>query len=70
MLELSGVDLTPTILHLLGTAVPKGLDGRVMEEILEAECLERSPVRYRDSDLTFLDGIAKSQCRGLQQILR
>ena len=51
MLELSGVDLTPTILHLLGTAVPKGLDGRVMEEILEEECLERSPVRYRDSDL-------------------
>lgn len=34
------VDLAPTILHVLGEAIPPGLDGRVLGEIFEDEFLE------------------------------
>ena len=37
-------DLVPTILHLAGLAVPSGLDGRVLEEVIAKE--RRSTVRY------------------------
>jgi len=42
------VDLAPTLLHLLGEAVPRDMEGRVLEEILRPECLAAYPVRYRD----------------------
>ena len=40
-------DLVPTILHLAGLAVPDGLDGRVLEEMMATE--RRSTVRYDSS---------------------
>jgi hypothetical protein len=36
-------DITPTLLHLLGQAVPSYLDGRVLAEMLA----EREPVRRK-----------------------
>ncbi len=44
-LDASVMDVTPTVLHLAGLAVPEGLDGRVIEEALAPEALTRRPVR-------------------------
>jgi predicted AlkP superfamily phosphohydrolase/phosphomutase len=38
------MDVTPTLLYLLGRPVPEGLDGRVMTNILRSECFENRPV--------------------------
>lgn len=43
-------DLCPTILHLAGQAVPAGLDGRVLTEILDFEYLRSRPPRESRSD--------------------
>jgi len=43
--EVSIVDVAPLLLHGLGLAVPEDLDGRVPDELLEPEALERRPVR-------------------------
>lgn len=45
------VDLAPTILHLLGSPVPAYMDGRVLEEILDAEWLQANPPSYREAEL-------------------
>jgi hypothetical protein len=44
MLELKGVDVMPTILHILGVSVPPDLDGQVMEDIFERRWLAANPV--------------------------
>jgi hypothetical protein len=57
------LDLTPTILHTLGIAVPEELDGRVLSEAFEASSSLARPVAhsrttvYRDgaSDLGLSD---------------
>jgi len=38
-------DLAPTILHLMGDAVPQEMDGRVLQEIFNAE-FQQVPVKY------------------------
>lgn len=43
------VDLMPTILYLMDTPVPDGLDGRVLTEILKPEYLRAHPVISRAS---------------------
>jgi predicted AlkP superfamily phosphohydrolase/phosphomutase len=40
------IDLAPTILHILGLAVPSDMDGKVLEEILTAT----PPVEYEEVD--------------------
>lgn len=40
-------DVTPTILHIFGTPVPKDMDGRVLKEIFEGELAARE-IKYRD----------------------
>ena len=42
----SVLDVTPTVLHYLGLAVAKDMDGKVLEEIFEPEFRERWPIRY------------------------
>lgn len=42
------IDVTPTILHLMETAVPAYMDGVVLKEALEPGYLARKPVRYTD----------------------
>ena len=47
--EVSGatiVDLTPTILHLMGEPVPTSMDGRVLVGALTPDFLVQNPVRY------------------------
>lgn len=39
------VDIAPTVLALLGIPIPEDLPGRVLEEILDPDFLERHPVR-------------------------
>ena len=39
-------DVTPTALHALGAPVPRGLDGRVLEDSLRPGCLAERPVEY------------------------
>jgi predicted AlkP superfamily phosphohydrolase/phosphomutase len=46
--ELSGagiVDLAPTLLYLLGLPTPEEMDGRVLDQLIDPETLERRPVR-------------------------
>jgi len=44
--EASIVDLAPTILYLLGAAVPEDTDGRVLTELLQAELTRERAVEY------------------------
>lgn len=39
------IDMAPTILHLLGRAVPDDMDGRVLKELFAPEFLARQPVQ-------------------------
>jgi predicted AlkP superfamily phosphohydrolase/phosphomutase len=43
-------DLAPTILHLLGVAVPTAMDGRVLTELFSDEFNINHPVTYSDDD--------------------
>jgi predicted AlkP superfamily phosphohydrolase/phosphomutase len=40
------MDITPTLLYLLGEPVPEGLDGIVMTGLLDPQILESRPVEY------------------------
>lgn len=40
------LDIAPTLLYLLGIAIPKDLEGDVVSEALTAKYLDRRPVRY------------------------
>jgi hypothetical protein len=42
------IDLGPTILHLLGSPVPRDMDGRVLEEALQPGFLARNPIQYSE----------------------
>jgi len=43
------LDLTPTLLHYLGLAVGKDMDGKVLVDAFEPGVLERQPIRYVSS---------------------
>ena len=49
------LDLTPTILHALGVAVPADLDGRVLSEAFEASSPAAQPVTYSQA-VIYKDG--------------
>ena len=46
--ELSLYDVGPTVLRLLGEGVPRGLDGRVADELIAPDFLARETLRYVD----------------------
>lgn len=48
-------DIAPTVLALLGLPVPDDMRGRVLEEIIEPDFLERHPVRTIDSYESYLE---------------
>jgi predicted AlkP superfamily phosphohydrolase/phosphomutase len=50
------VDLAPTIVHLLGGAIPEDMDGSVLEGVLGDDFLASHPVRFAAAD--HLDGTA------------
>ena len=44
--DASVLDLTPTLLHYLGLAVAKDMDGKVLAGVFEPEFMQRHPIRY------------------------
>lgn len=42
------IDLAPTVLHLLGDAVPKDMDGRVLTELFTEDFAASRTIRSRD----------------------
>ncbi len=49
--EANLADVYPTAAYLMGEAVPAGLDGRVLAEIVTAEALSADPPSYLDYDV-------------------
>ena len=45
----SVLDITPTILYLLGLPVAKDMDGKVLVQAIDPSYLQRSPIRYIES---------------------
>lgn len=45
-LQLRGIDMTPTILHMLDLPVPERLEGKVMSDIFEPEWFAQNRVRF------------------------
>jgi predicted AlkP superfamily phosphohydrolase/phosphomutase len=43
-------DIAPTMLYLLGEAIPNDLEGRVLEEALHGDLLDGSPPSFREPD--------------------
>ncbi|MBA4107327.1 MAG: hypothetical protein C0485_16400 [Pirellula sp.] len=44
------VDVTPTVLYLMGLPVPDDMDGRVLVEAIDPEFLAANPIRYEAVD--------------------
>ncbi len=44
-------DIGPTLLHLYGIPIPRGMDGKVLTEIFEEDYLARHPVRFDDREM-------------------
>jgi hypothetical protein len=42
-------DVTPTVLHLMGFAVARDMDGQVLLEALDEEYLKKNPIRFIDT---------------------
>ena len=40
------MDLTPTVLYLLGEPVPEGLDGQPMTPVIDPAFLEANPLQH------------------------
>ncbi|MBI3654369.1 MAG: alkaline phosphatase family protein [Acidobacteria bacterium] len=59
VVQTSIYDVTPTILYLLGYAVPEDMDGQILENIIEENFLQANPVRYAKQDETSDTGEAE-----------
>ncbi|MFQ6117461.1 MAG: alkaline phosphatase family protein, partial [Candidatus Bipolaricaulia bacterium] len=49
------IDLCPTILYAMGLAVPRGLDGEVIEKLFTEDHLRENPVEYTDKEVVRAD---------------
>jgi predicted AlkP superfamily phosphohydrolase/phosphomutase len=49
------IDLCPTILYAMDLPIPRGLDGRVMEELFAEDYLERNPAKYMEWEVERAD---------------
>ena len=67
--EASILDLAPTLLHLLGEAVPREMDGRVLTEALS----DHTPVRFADDkgeDVVAEQGFGTDEATQIEERLR
>ena len=62
------LDLAPTLLHLLGHAVPEEMDGRVLEEVLEADFRTAFPIAFCGTPMQ-LDGQATEYTAEEQELV-
>jgi len=45
------IDIAPTILHIFGVPIPRGVDGRVLKEIFKKDSeVAKRPIRYQGYD--------------------
>ncbi|HIE27729.1 TPA: hypothetical protein EYP66_10620 [Candidatus Poribacteria bacterium] len=44
-------DIAPTLLYILGQPIPDDMDGKVLQEIMRNEFLEKHPISYQESNL-------------------
>lgn len=68
-------DIAPTILHLLGTPIPRYMDGRVLKENLSPEWLAQHPIIYQetqaqDQDLAEQDSYTDQDAEQIKERLR
>ena len=72
--DASILDLTPTILHALGVAVPHDLDGRVLSEAFETSSPVARPVTYSQANVykdgTSEPGLSDEEMDEVQEKLR
>jgi predicted AlkP superfamily phosphohydrolase/phosphomutase len=55
-------DVAPTMLYLMGAPIPLGLDGRVLEEVIDPDLLETRPPSYHEvEEVAFDDAIHYSE---------
>lgn len=52
------IDVAPTILHVMGCAVPRDMDGKVLVDIFEPEFMERHPVAFTEA------AVSRKETRG------
>ena len=45
------IDLSPTVLYLLGESIPEDMDGRVFKEIIEDSHIKLNPIQLRPPDM-------------------
>jgi predicted AlkP superfamily phosphohydrolase/phosphomutase len=68
------LDLAPTILHALGVAVPREMDGRVLDEAFEASAPMARPVAYSEENVykdgTSAPGLSDEEMAEVQEKLR
>ena len=73
-LEADIADVAPTILYLLGQALPSDLDGRLVTEALDAGLLESRPPEYSDAESDVLvsatEGYSADDERAVEDRLR
>lgn len=76
-LELEGaniMDLTPTILHLMGQPVPQDLDGRVLTEAFEESSVGARPVAWSQAEIykdqAGAEGLSDEESAEVQEKLR
>jgi predicted AlkP superfamily phosphohydrolase/phosphomutase len=48
-------DVAPTILYLTGAPIPTGLDGRLLEEVIDPELLSTRPPNYHEPEEAAFD---------------
>lgn len=68
------LDITPTILYLMGVPVPKSMDGRVLTELFKKEYLKSNPIEYVKEDIkvkkTKLDVYSKEDQERIEKRLK
>jgi predicted AlkP superfamily phosphohydrolase/phosphomutase len=67
------MDMAPTIMHLLGLAVPRDMDGRVLTEVLEDDFLAARGVEYSDEEAVPQiprDGLSAEEAEQVTERLR
>jgi hypothetical protein len=64
------VDVVPTMLYLLGEAIPADLEGRILMEALRPDLLDERPPEYDDTPAEFTAQEAELEQEGAAEVER